>query len=43
MNMDIWYGLRLLELSDLNEAASELLRDAQEALPAPDAADDEQE
>jgi hypothetical protein len=43
MNMDVWYELRLREMSDLNEAANELLRDADEILRSPDDADDEQQ
>ena len=33
--MDVWYELRLRELSDLNEAATELLRKAEALLPPP--------
>ncbi len=43
MDMDVWYELRLLELSDLNEATNELLRDADEILRAPDEAEEEEE
>jgi hypothetical protein len=30
MDMDIWYELRLREMSGLNEGVDELLRDAEE-------------
>jgi len=43
MDMDTWYELRLREMSDLNGAANELLREAAEILRAADDADDEQE
>jgi hypothetical protein len=43
MNMDLWYGLRLRELYDLNEATEDLLRDAEEALAPIDATDEDQE
>ena len=43
MNMDIWYELRLREMSDLNGVADELLREADEMLRSPDDAEDEQE
>ena len=41
MAMDIWYELRIRELSDVNEAANELVRDAEES--AGDAPDQEDE
>ena len=41
MAMDVWYELRLREMSDVNEAANELVRDAEES--ASGAADDEDE
>src|SRR5688500_12396798 len=31
MAMDLWYELRIREMSDVNEAANELLRDAKES------------
>jgi hypothetical protein len=47
MDMDIWYELRLREMSGLNERVNELLREAREALGAPDttpdAAEDDEE
>jgi hypothetical protein len=43
MHMDIWYELRLLEMSDLNGAATELLREADEILRTADEADDEKQ
>lgn len=40
--MDVWYELRILEMSDVNEAAHELVRDAeQSAREAPDQEDEE--
>jgi hypothetical protein len=40
--MDIWYELRLREMSDLNQAAHELLREAELlAGESPDRDDDE--
>jgi hypothetical protein len=42
MDMDIWYELRLREMSDLNGAANELLREADEVLGSPDDAEEEQ-
>jgi hypothetical protein len=42
MAMDVWYELRIREMSDVNEAASELVRDAEElASGAPDQEDEE--
>jgi hypothetical protein len=42
MDMDTWYELRLREMSDLNAAANELLREAAEVLRAADDAEEEQ-
>lgn len=42
MDMDIWYELRLREMSDLNGAANELLREADPRLVAPDDTEDEE-
>ena len=42
MDMDIWYELRLLEMSDLNGAANELLREADAILRSRDDAEDEE-
>jgi hypothetical protein len=42
MDMDIWYELRLREMSDLNGAANELLREADARLVAPDDPEDEE-
>jgi hypothetical protein len=41
MAMDVWYELRLLEMSDVNEAAHALVRDAQDS--ATQSPDDEDE
>ena len=42
MAMDIWYELRIREMSDVNEAANELVRDAeQSAGDSPDHEDQE--
>jgi hypothetical protein len=41
--MDLWYGLRLLEMSDLNELTNELLRDAELTLAATDATEEDEE
>jgi hypothetical protein len=42
MAMDVWYELRIREMSDVNEAANELVRDAEEsASDAPDGEDEE--
>jgi hypothetical protein len=42
MAMDVWYDLRLREMSDVNEAASDLVRDAEEsACGAPDQEDED--
>jgi hypothetical protein len=42
MAMDIWYELRIREMSDVNEAANELVRDAEESAGcSPDQEDDE--
>ena len=43
MAMDIWYELRLLEMSDLNAAADELLREADAISGTPDGAEDEEQ
>ena len=42
MDMDTWYELRLREMSDLNAAATELLREADEVLRSPDDSEEEQ-
>ena len=31
MAMDVWYELRIREMSDVNEAAHELVREAEES------------
>ena len=42
MAMEVWYELRIREMSDVNEAANELVRDAEElACGAPDQEDEE--
>ena len=41
MAMDVWYELRLREMSDVNEAANELVREAEES--AGDSPDDDDE
>ena len=42
MTMDLWYELRIREMSDVNEAASELVRTAEEsASGSPDQEDEE--
>lgn len=42
MAMDIWYELRIREMSDVNEDAHELVRDAeQSASESPDQDDEE--
>jgi hypothetical protein len=42
MAMDVWCELRIRERSDVNEAASELVRDAElSASEAPDQEDEE--
>ena len=42
MAMDVWYELRLREMSDVNEAAHELVRDAeQSATQSPDQQDED--
>ena len=42
MAMDFWYELRIRELADVNEAAHELMRDAEQSAPeSPDEEDDE--
>ena len=42
MAMDVWYELRLREMSNVNEAANELVRDAEDsACDAPDQQDEE--
>jgi len=42
MAMDVWYELRLREMSDVNEAAHELVRDAeQSASQSPDQQDED--
>jgi hypothetical protein len=43
MAMDIWYELRLLEMSDLYAAADELLREADAMSGTPDGAEDEEQ
>jgi hypothetical protein len=43
MNMDIWYELRLFEMSDLNGAANELLREADVISGSSDDAEDEEQ
>jgi hypothetical protein len=42
MAMDVWYELRIREMSDVNEASNELVRDAEEesAGRAPDQEDE---
>jgi hypothetical protein len=42
MAMDVWYELRLREMSDVNDAANELLREAEEE-SAGDSADEDDE
>jgi hypothetical protein len=42
MAMDVWYELMIREMSDVNEAANELVRDAeQSATESPDEDDEE--
>jgi hypothetical protein len=43
--MDLWYELAIRELGDLNEEATEILKDAEAALlvPSADEADDDDE
>jgi hypothetical protein len=41
MAMDVWYELRIREMSDVNEAANELVRDAEAS--ASDSPDREEE
>ena len=42
MAMDVWYELRIREMSDVNEAANTLVRDAeQSASESPDQEDEE--
>jgi hypothetical protein len=42
MAMDVWYELRIREMSDVNEAANALVRDAeQSASESPDQEDEE--
>jgi len=42
--MDLWYELAIREMGDLNEEASEILREAEETLLVPaDDADEEDE
>ncbi len=42
MAMEVWYELRIREMSDVNEAANELVRDAEESTSgAPDQEDEE--
>lgn len=44
MQMDNWYDLAILELSDLSDPAKERLAEAEQALPEPDPeAEDEAE
>jgi hypothetical protein len=42
MDMDVWYELRLLEMSDLNGATNELLREADAILRSCGDAEDEE-
>lgn len=42
MAMDVWYELRLLEMSDVNEAAHALVREAQESASQPPDSEDEE-
>jgi hypothetical protein len=41
MAMDVWYELRLLEMSDVNEAAHELVREARSTSDSSDEEDEE--
>jgi hypothetical protein len=42
MAMDVWYELRIREMSDVNEAAHELVREAEESPgSSPDQEDEE--
>ena len=42
MAMDVWYDLRLREMSDVNDTANDLVRDAEEsACGAPDQEDED--
>jgi hypothetical protein len=41
MGMDVWYELRIREMSDVNEAAHALVRDAEQSAREP--ADEEDE
>jgi hypothetical protein len=41
--MDVWYELRIREMSDVNEAANELVRDAEQSDSAGDSPDHEDE
>jgi hypothetical protein len=43
--MDFWYDMAIRESADLNEEATELLREAEEMLgpPAPEQADEDEE
>ncbi len=41
--MDFWYDRKLYEMADLNEEATELRREAEEALPIPSAEQADQE
>jgi hypothetical protein len=41
MGMDVWYELRIREMSDVNETAHELVRDAEQSAREP--ADEEDE
>jgi hypothetical protein len=43
MDMDIWYELRLREMSGLNEGVDELLREAEQALLGAAAAPEDEE
>jgi hypothetical protein len=41
MAMDVWYELRIREMSDVNEAATALMRDAEESTGGPADHEDE--
>ena len=41
MAMDVWYELMIREMSDVNEAAHELMRDAESARDASDQDEEE--
>ena len=42
MAMDLWYELRIRELSDVNEAANAMVRDAEESASGSPDRDDEE-